>query len=606
MEPVPKSRIWWAEPLGWAGLGILTVFFLATSWRKWPDALIDFGRELYIPWRLAQGSLLYRDLDDSYGPLSQYLNAALFRIFGASMMVLVVANILVFAAILTVIYLLFRRAWGRVAAFFSAAVFIAVFGFGQYLQIGNYNYAAPYSHEATHGMLVCVLLLLALVRWVECPTLLGSFLAGGLLGLTAVLKPEFLLAGGLITLAALCMRWRHKGPVPLAAIGCWAAAAVLPTLGFAIYFSAYLPWKEGLVNASRGWLNATWNTRFTTDPIQLQFLGLDRPGKNLIEHASATLFAALVIAAILATAWLAERRSRLWERILLSGAVIGGVGWLSISRINWTLGGRCLLGLTVVYLVLSATTAVRRTSSESDIHVSTLRLMIGLLAAALMARMFLNGRIFHYGFYQAALAGVLVPAVMIGELPARVGLKRWGKTIVMAGALALFAPGVVALVSQSQHLLGMKTLSIGRDGDQFYSFPQEIEPTGELVRLVTEWLGKFPGTQTLIALPEGEMVNYLVRMPSPVAPFIFYSAATNEGRGQKLVDALQRQPPDWVVMITRDLREYGIERYGEAPGKGEEILRWVTDNYELAISIGGNPLDIGSPGAMVLGRREER
>jgi hypothetical protein len=604
-EPSSESRLWWVEWLGGACLGILTVFFLATSWRKWPDALIDFGPELYVPWRITQGSLLYRDLDNNYGPLSQYLNAALFRIFGTSMTVLVAANIVVFAGILTVIYVLFRRAWGRVAAFLSSVILISVFGFAQYLQIGNYNYAAPYSHEATHGMLVCVLLLWALVCWVERPTVLLSSLAGGLLGLTVVLKPEFLLAGGLITLAALCLRWRHKRPVPLAAIGCWAAAAVVPTLGFAMYFSAYLPWKEGLANASRGWLNATSNTRLTADPIQLQFLGLDRPWKNLIEHASATLFAALVIAVILGTAWLVERRSRFWERVLLSSAVIGGVAWLSISQIHWIFAGRCLVGLTIAYVLISAWPALRRTPSEYDVQLLTLRFMIGLVAIALLARMFLNGRIFHYGFYQAALAGVLVPAVLIGELPLRLGFKLWGKTTVLVGALALFVPGVVALAGQSQDLLRMKTLSIGRNGDRFYSFPQEIEPTGELVRLVTEWLGQFPGKQSLIVLPEGEMINYLVRMPSPVSPFIYYSAATAGERGEKLVNDLKRRPPDWVVIITRDLREYGIRRYGEAPGKGQEIIRWVADNYELVTSIGGNPLDIRTPGAMVLRRRNE-
>ena len=100
-----RPGIVWTECLGWLFLALLTVFFLATSWRKWPDALIDFGHDLYIPWRLTQGNLLYRDIDDIYGPLSQYLNAALFRAFGTSMMVLELANIVVFLAILTAIYL---------------------------------------------------------------------------------------------------------------------------------------------------------------------------------------------------------------------------------------------------------------------------------------------------------------------------------------------------------------------------------------------------------------------------------------------------------------------------------------------------------------------
>ena len=95
------------------GLAGLAGYFLATSWRKWPDPLVDFGRELYLPWRLANGAVLYRDVDDFYGPLSQYLNAGLFRWFGPGLMVLVTANLLVFAAIVVAIYFLFRRAWGR-------------------------------------------------------------------------------------------------------------------------------------------------------------------------------------------------------------------------------------------------------------------------------------------------------------------------------------------------------------------------------------------------------------------------------------------------------------------------------------------------------------
>src|SRR5580704_15327759 len=97
-KPASEGRFPWAECAGWMFLGILIVLFLATSWRKWPDALLDFGHNLYVPWRLAHGDLLYRDADDIFGPLPQYLNAALFRVFGTSMMVLVTANLIVFFA----------------------------------------------------------------------------------------------------------------------------------------------------------------------------------------------------------------------------------------------------------------------------------------------------------------------------------------------------------------------------------------------------------------------------------------------------------------------------------------------------------------------------
>ncbi len=145
------------EWLGLAALAGLTLFFLATSWRKWPDPLVDFGRELYVPWRLSHGALLYRDVEDIYGPLSRVhkrrpIRAVRPRPHGAGG-----RQPRGFAAILAAIYILFRRAWGAGAALASGAVFVSGFGFSQFLTIGNYNYAAPYSHEATHGLLVCLL-----------------------------------------------------------------------------------------------------------------------------------------------------------------------------------------------------------------------------------------------------------------------------------------------------------------------------------------------------------------------------------------------------------------------------------------------------------------
>src|SRR5215831_10677178 len=77
-SPRAKPRFALSEQICWTGLAGLVIYFLAVSWRKWPDPLIDFGRELYLPWRLANGALLYRDADDYFGPLSQYLNAGLF------------------------------------------------------------------------------------------------------------------------------------------------------------------------------------------------------------------------------------------------------------------------------------------------------------------------------------------------------------------------------------------------------------------------------------------------------------------------------------------------------------------------------------------------
>ena len=99
------------------------------------------------------------------------------------------------------------------------------------------------------------------------------------------------------------------------------------------------------------------------------------------------------------------------------------------------------------------------------------------------------------------------------------------------------------------------------------------------------------------------MINYLARRPSPVAPFFFFSAATSGGREAAIVRDLEQRPPDWIVLVSRDLREYGVQRYGESPEQGGQILDWAGDRYEVAATFGGDPLDFRQRGLMILRRR---
>src|SRR5882724_4177983 len=80
-------------------LGLVIILFAYAvgawlTWRKWPDLLVDFGAQLYLPWRISEGSVLYRDVMYlTGGPLSQYYHAALFKVFGVSFLTLIVSNL---------------------------------------------------------------------------------------------------------------------------------------------------------------------------------------------------------------------------------------------------------------------------------------------------------------------------------------------------------------------------------------------------------------------------------------------------------------------------------------------------------------------------------
>jgi len=98
--------------MGMAGLGLLGVYFLHLSWRKWPDPIVDAGTQWYAFWRVSQGAAPYHDFLWNYGPLSVALNGLLFNCFGPGMMVLVTANLIVYGLIVSLAYAAFRMAWG--------------------------------------------------------------------------------------------------------------------------------------------------------------------------------------------------------------------------------------------------------------------------------------------------------------------------------------------------------------------------------------------------------------------------------------------------------------------------------------------------------------
>ena len=134
------------------------------SWRKWPDLLVDFGQQLYIPWQLAEGARLHREIAFLHGPLSQHVNAVLFWRFGPSLTVLIVLNLAALACLTWVVYKTVRLGGDRLTATTACLVLLTVFGFSQYVWTGNYNYISPYTHEATHGIVLSAVMILALSR----------------------------------------------------------------------------------------------------------------------------------------------------------------------------------------------------------------------------------------------------------------------------------------------------------------------------------------------------------------------------------------------------------------------------------------------------------
>ena len=108
-----------------------------------------------------------------------------------------------------------------------------------------------------------------------------------------------------------------------------------------------------------------------------------------------------------------------------------------------------------------------------------------------------------------------------------------------------------------------------------------MDETGFLVNWAVESLRTLPPRATLLALPGGAMINYLSRRESPL-PDVFSDE-------DLYLQQLRRSPPDYVILIARDLREFGIAQFGAPGNVGDKIVPWLWENYTLVATPPGRP-----------------
>src|SRR5262249_45250278 len=124
---------------------------LALSWQRWANPVIDSGREMNQPLRLATGEQLYSDVGHIYGPFSPHLHAALYPAFGPSRSVLYASGIFSAIVTLSLVYALARRIMGPAA---SGTATLAVMWLCMFKPAGNYIF--PYSFNALHGTVLAL------------------------------------------------------------------------------------------------------------------------------------------------------------------------------------------------------------------------------------------------------------------------------------------------------------------------------------------------------------------------------------------------------------------------------------------------------------------
>ena len=218
--------------LGPLAVATAAILMLIWSWGTWPDPLVDFGAQLFIPWRITASQVLYRDMAYFSGPLSQYFNAALFAIAGVGLRTIVWANIAIVAATAAMLYRILRRIGSPLTATLGGVMFICLFAFARFDRIGNFNWICPYRQEMTHSMALSLAAMLCLYRYTKNFRLRWLAISGVLTGLVFLTKAEVFFQLFVAMLAGIALISRKHGVARHAIL--FIAAAAIATNGSAV------------------------------------------------------------------------------------------------------------------------------------------------------------------------------------------------------------------------------------------------------------------------------------------------------------------------------------------------------------------------------------
>lgn len=600
-------------------IAVVGSWILAWSWPYGPDVLIDFGRELYVPWRITEGDVLYVHLLYLNGPVSPYWNAMLFHVFGVGLRTLMTANAVLAALLTAILYALFTVAANRLAATAACLAFVSFMAFTQLNDIGNYDYLTPYSHEITHGLFLGLLALFAFAQRKRFGA--RVFVVSGFLwGLVFLTKIEIFLAlSAALGAGLLGALWAERRSLRSSCfvLGSFLAAGLVPVLiAFLLMLLAMSP-SVALGGIFNQWVMA-FRPEIVSSPFYQWVRGTDRLLANL-ELMGLWALRYAIFALPLALISLGTRARKRWRWMIALGVFVAvyvttgpgpdlswpahGIlpGAPSVRISEWPDAVR-ILPLILLLLGLCVFAGFRRARREQHAtEVFVLRLVLIVFAFALLAKIFFKVSLAHYGFALAMPGTLVLIAALVSWIPEWIDCRGGFGAVFTAGALAVLLIAGQELIELVQYRYESRVYHIGRGADAFQDGGKAI-CASKVMALLSQ---RMKPAETLAVLPEGVMLNYLLRRRAPTPHINFMPIELMVYGEDRILDDFEANLPDFILVAHKNTAEYGLPFFGK--DYGVRLFNWVKGNYTLLGRCGHPPLQNAHQfGIDIVERRDRR
>jgi hypothetical protein len=331
-------------------------------------------------------------------------------------------------------------------------------------------------------------------------------------------------------------------------------------------------------------------------------MGLDNPAGNTLRMLS--ILAGMMMSAAAVTALDVSLSSKgvSTKRRFVRWGICVAVAPVAYALVPWDEISRAfpLISILAFFTVLYPLVPARAPQIWSRFQPE---LVMGcVFSTVMLAKIALNVHLYHYGFYLAAPALVLVIALMATGVPTMLGRLSPGAGLLFRDvATVTIIAGVAAHLVSANQIYRAKILPIGEGSDRFLAFDEERGWQGPLtVRALDRIRDLTKRGNTIAVLPEGAMLNFLTRHSNSVPYVILMPPELSAFGERRILSAFEASPPDFIVLAHKDADEYGLLPFGVDSRYGLAIMTWIRAHYRRLEVIGRDPLTREGAGFEIL------
>jgi hypothetical protein len=567
-----------------AVLGAAWVHGAAMGWGTWGEVASDTGRDLELARLMAGGARLYADVAYYYGPLAPHVNALLVRCFGAQLDVFVIAGLAAVALAVWGLVAIVRPLAGSLAAAVVGLAYLYCCAFAHLHYANVFNWVLPYLAASTYGMLLAIWSVERLCRHVRSGRPRDLYAAVLLLAAAALTKVE---AATAAFSAHAVFAGAALGGIVAAAPAAWLAYVAAAASVGAGYAMALRADPVGLVRASF--------VDVATHPSMRGFLALhgglaDVPAGLWTMAESAIALAASIGIALGAAALVERTRVSAVAAAVLGGVIVATIYAALDPAVSFAvLPAVAIAGVGMVGMSMRARPAERAARLPE--------LILWAAALGCLVRMPLAAGALHYGFYLLPLPLAAFVVWWFRTLPAWLGTSAKGAPVHAGVGAALLVAVAARHLLVSAPLIAAHTVRVDAPRGRMWLL-ESIGgyPLGAAYAKTIEHLATYPPSTRVLVVPTGSAMPFLAGLSSAGDRTGFVPPEMSTEAEDRLLATLEAEPPDLVVSLRLDLREWGSRGFGVDYAR--RTWAWVRAHYEPVATFGPEAL------VLVLRRRE--